>query len=208
MKRRDFLQSALVLALVGCGDDGVTGRLVARGSTVLALGDSLTAGFGAGQGEDYPSVLAQKTGWRVVNGGVSGDTSAQALARLPALLEEHQPRLVIIGIGGNDFLRRLPEGETESNVNQIMELVKASGAQMVLVGIPAANVGAALGVPSDHPLYAQLAEKHQSALFSSAWGDVLSEAKWRSDQVHANAAGYAEFADRLYRFLKKRKFVK
>lgn len=208
MKRRRLLQSALALSLWGCGDDGVQGRVVARGSVVLALGDSLTAGFGAGKGEDYPSLLANKTGWQVVNGGVSGDTSAAALARLPALLGEYRPSLVIISIGGNDFLRRQPERDTRQHIERMIGLIKEQGAQMVLVGVPALDAGAVLGIPSDHELYEELAKKHRLALYASGWGEVLQQASLRSDQIHPNASGYAVFTEGFYRFLRKNQFVR
>lgn len=194
--------------LISCGDDAIKGSYISSGSTVLALGDSLTAGYGAAAGEDYPSRLATQTGWRIINGGVSGDTSAQALARLPALLAEHQPQLVIISIGGNDFLRRLPASETKANINQIIALSKESGAQMILLGVPAINAGAVLGIPSDHELYQEIADSHRLTLYSSAWGDILQKSQWRSDQIHPNAAGYAEFSERFYDFLRKHNYLR
>lgn len=90
---------------------------------MLALGDSLTFGYGANPGESYPAQLQKLTGWSVVNGGVSGDTSAQALSRLPALLAR-KPKLVIVGIGGNDFLRKVPEEQTRANIAKIIETVR------------------------------------------------------------------------------------
>ncbi|MFX6601416.1 GDSL-type esterase/lipase family protein, partial [Acinetobacter baumannii] len=80
--------------------------------------------------------LAARTGWNVINAGVSGNTSAQALERLPALLQEHRPTLVIVSIGGNDFLRRLPLETTRTNLRRIGEQARASGAQVLLVAVP------------------------------------------------------------------------
>ena len=121
--RRRFLLATIVLpvvaALAGCGKKALTGRQLAAGATVLALGDSITFGIGASAETSYPTVLAKLTGWNVINAGVSGDTSAQALARLPALLQEHVPPLVLVSIGGNDFLRRLPEAQTRANIQKI-----------------------------------------------------------------------------------------
>ena len=73
----------------------------------------------------------------MINGGVSGDDSAQALARLPALLEEHRPALVLVSIGGNDFLRRQPEGATRANIDAMLAMIEARGSRAVLVGVPA-----------------------------------------------------------------------
>ena len=184
----------LLVTLAGCGRDKKTAQPVPPGSTVLALGDSLTFGTGASTETSYPAVLAGLTGWNVVNAGVSGDTSAQALARLPALLAEHRPKLVIVSIGGNDFLRKLPESDTRANVHAACKLALESGAQVLLVAVPRATVAAALGQMTDHALYAEVAKDLNIPLQREGWGEVLAQAELRSDQVHANAKGYAQFA--------------
>ena len=184
----------LLVTLAGCGRDKKTAQPVPPGSTVLALGDSLTYGTGASAETSYPTVLAELTGWNVVNAGVPGDTSAQALARLPALLAEHRPKLVIVSIGGNDFLRKLPESDTRANVHAACKLALESGAQVLLVAVPRATVAAALGQMTDHALYAEVAKDLNIPLQREGWGEVLAQAELRSDQVHANAKGYAQFA--------------
>ena len=184
----------LLVTLAGCGRDKKTAQPVPPGSTVLALGDSLTFGTGASAETSYPTVLAGLTGWNVVNAGVPGDTSAQALARLPALLAEHQPKLVIVSIGGNDFLRKLPESDTRTHVHAICKQSLAAGAQVLLVAVPRATVAAALGQMTDHALYAEVAKDLKIPLQREAWGEVLAQPDLRADTVHANARGYAQFA--------------
>lgn len=184
--------------LAGCGRRGPAVRPVPRGATVLALGDSLTYGTGASAGASYPAVLAELTGWQVVNAGVPGDTSAQALARLPALLDEHRPALVIVSIGGNDFLRKLPESDARAHVHRICQQALAAGAQVLLVALPRATLAAALGQPSDHALYAEVAADLNVPLQRGGWAEVLGQPALRADAVHANAAGYAQFARSLY----------
>ena len=184
----------LLVTLAGCARDKKTAQPVPPGSTVLALGDSLTFGTGASAETSYPTVLAGLTGWNVVNAGVPGDTSAQALARLPALLAEHQPKLVIVSIGGNDFLRKLPESDTRTHVHAICKQALAAGAQVLLVAVPRATVAAALGQMTDHALYAEVSEDLKIPLQREAWGEVLAQPDLRADAVHANARGYAQFA--------------
>ena len=184
----------LLVTLAGCARDKKTAQPVPPGSTVLALGDSLTFGTGASAETCYPTVLAVLTGWNVVNAGVPGDTSAQALARLPALLAEHQPKLVIVSIGGNDFLRKLPESDTRTHVHAICKQSLAAGAQVLLVAVPRATVAAALGQMTDHALYAEVAKDLKIPLQREAWGEVLAQPDLRADAVHANARGYAQFA--------------
>ena len=202
MNRRHFLLLTAA-ALAACGKKAPKHNALPRGSAVLALGDSLTYGYGANPTESYPARLAELTGWAISNGGVSGDTSAQALARLPELLREHTPRLVIISIGGNDFLRRQPENETRTNIRAIIQACKAAGAETLLVGVPGVGVGAALGYPGDHPLYADLAKAENVPYYANGWSQILGKDALKSDQIHPNAAGYAEFARGLTAYLKE-----
>ena len=191
--------TSLLAAIAGCGrKQAARAQLVPAGSTVLALGDSLTYGTGASPETAYPTVLAELSGWNVVNAGVSGNTSAQALERLPGLLAEHQPKLVIVSIGGNDFLRQLPEADTRANIIAICRQALGSGAQVLLVAVPKVSMVAALGQMSDHPLYADIAAELNVPLQREGWSKVLADDKLRSDAVHANAQGYAEFAHSLH----------
>lgn len=127
-RRRLLAALAATALLAACGKRASKAQALAAGSTVLALGDSLTSGVGATANTAYPAVLQELTGWRVVNGGISGDTTAQALARLPALLQEHQPRLVIVSIGGNDFLRQMSAAAARDNIRAICRTAADAGA--------------------------------------------------------------------------------
>ena len=207
LTRRTFLAYTSVLLLAACGSkSGKKQTKIAAGNTVLALGDSLTYGYGASPAESYPAQLQKLTGWDIINGGISGDTSAQALSRLPALLQR-QPKLVIISIGGNDFLRKLTEAETRANIVEIIESVQKENIPAVLVGVPHLSVGALFGHLSDHPLYQELAEQYKIPLFEGAWSEILSDEKLKSDQIHANVAGYKVFAERLEKFLREEGFL-
>ena len=208
---RRALLGALVLLAAGAGLPGCDRKPatqpVPAGATVLALGDSLTSGVGASADTAYPAVLQRLTGWKVVNAGVPGDTSTQALARLPGLLQQHQPALVVVSIGGNDFLRRQGASTTRAQVRQICELVRASGAQVLLVAVPELSLLAAAGRLSDHALYADIADELKIPLHRKGWSAVLADARLRSDTVHANAAGYAEFAQGLVKTLRDSGFL-
>lgn len=170
---------------------------------MLALGDSLTFGTGAAAEAAYPARLAELTGWTVVNAGVPGNTSAQARERLPILLAEHAPKLVLLSIGGNDLLRQVPEEQTRTNIGAMLDEIRAVGAQPVLIGVPRPAVMAALlGSLDDHPLYEALAAERRVPLFASGWAKVLSDPRLKADRIHANAAGYERFARELHGFLR------
>lgn len=189
-----ILATAIML-LGGCGETPRHAALPA-GSIVLALGDSVTYGVGAGEGEDYPNRLAELTGWTVHNHGVSGDTSAGALARLDAALAETRPALVIVEIGGNDFLRRQSTASVKENVRAILRGVKAAGISAVLVATPAFSpLGAAVGRLPDAALYAELAEEERVPLVPDVFAAVLSDPDLKADPIHPNAAGYRRLAE-------------
>ena len=191
--RRRILAAGMLAALAGCGRKPPRAQALPSGSTVLALGDSLTAGVGASAETAYPAVLQRLTGWTVVNAGISGDTSAGALQRLPGLLQQHRPALVVVSIGGNDFLRRQSASATRANVLKICADAKASGAQVLLVAIPELTVLATLGQLSDHGMYEDIAKELGIPLHRKGWSTVLADASMRSDQIHANPAGYERF---------------
>lgn len=202
-----LLIALIALSIAACGGKGKE-RPLPAGSVVVALGDSITQGVGASEQSAWPALLARLSSWQVLNAGVSSDTSAQALARLPVLLQEHKPALVIVSIGGNDFLRRQPASATRANIAAILRTAKESGSRVVLIGVPKLTSGAALGIFSDHELYEELAKEHGVPLLSDAWGDVMKQSRLMSDQIHPNATGYAEFTASLEKFLRKQGFLR
>ena len=205
LTRRHFLQASAVLLAAGACRSAKKYTKIPAGSAVLALGDSLTEGYGARLGEDYPTQLAKITGWKVINGGVSGDTSAQALARLPGLMKQN-PKLVLVSIGGNDFLQKKPESETVANISRMIEQIQAAKVPLVLVAIPYFTTGALIGRVSEHALFSDLAEKYRVPLLKGAWADILGDKDLKSDAVHANAKGYLQFAEEMADFLQAQGF--
>lgn len=202
--RRQFLHAFLALPtflLIGCGDKVVVNKLP-KGAKVVALGDSLTYGYGAERGQDYPSVLSKKTAWQIDNMGINGDTSADVLARLDKVMQK-SPRLVLLGIGGNDVLRRVPSDKTTHNITQIIKRLQDGGIQVVLIAQPHLSVSAAFGKASDNPIYQKIATNTQVPLVAKLWSNILSDKSLKSDQIHANAQGYAYFAEGIYKALQK-----
>jgi acyl-CoA thioesterase I len=195
-----LLIAVLVLA-AACSKVGE--EAIPAGSTVLALGDSLTEGAGVTREEAWPNLLAGKTGWVVINGGLSGDTSEGALQRLPSLLQEHKPALVLVALGGNDMLRHLPEEETVANLDRIITLIKASGAKPVLLATPQPSIAGA--VPhhlSAADLYQRVADAQKVPLIKDAIADVISNPQLKGDPLHPNAAGHELLSEKIYQELK------
>lgn len=194
---------ALLLALTACGGKPKESPLPA-GSKVLALGDSLTAPHGVQPQEAWPTLLGQKTGWQVINGGVSGNTSADALARLPALLDEHEPKLVLVTLGGNDMLRKLPPEQTVANIGRMLDMARNKGAKVVLLATPKPSLaGAVFNSLSPPEYYAEIAKEKKVPLIEEAIPKVLSDTNLKGDQIHPNAAGHARLGELIHADLKK-----
>ncbi len=199
---------ALLLVLAGCGGKPKESPLPS-GTKVLALGDSLTAPHGVQPQEAWPTLLAQKTGWQVINGGISGNTSAQALERLPGLLEEQQPQLVLVSIGGNDMLRKQPQNQTVENIGRMIDMARARGAKVVLLATPKPSIaGAVLNNLSPPDFYAEIAKDKKLPLIENAISEVLSDTALKGDQLHPNAAGHARLGELIHADLKKIGFVR
>lgn len=197
--RRRLLLWPAALALLSACRQAPTGARVSAGQTVLAFGDSVTHGTGAGPNEDWPTLLATQTGWQIVNAGVPGDTAQAARWRLAPLLKAHRPALVVVELGGNDFLRRRAHAAVKEDLRALLQTARAAGAQTVLVGVPELSLmGALTGRLSDADLYADLASEEKVPLVPDVFSDVLSNPAWRADPIHPNAAGYREMAARLH----------
>jgi acyl-CoA thioesterase I len=193
-----WVSTLLLAVLLFACDSRPKETPIPRGAVVVVLGDSITAGYGLNADSAWVMHLSQATGWQVVNAGVSGDTSAQGLARLPGLLQEHRPAAVIVELGGNDMLRRTGEAEVAANLEAIVNAVRAEGARPVLLAIPKPTVaGAAFGTLSDAPLYGELAARAKLPLVGDAVAEVLSRSEWRLDALHPNAQGHRELAARV-----------
>ena len=116
--RRHWINVIVMLLALSACEQSPQFNALAPGATVLAFGDSVTYGVGAKSGEDFPTLLAAETGWNVINAGVSGDTARDARHRIDALLAQYQPQLVIVELGGNDFLRRRPAATVKRDLRQ------------------------------------------------------------------------------------------
>lgn len=169
-------------------------------STVVALGDSLTYGYGATPQTSYPAILAELTGWQIINAGVNGDTSADVLARSAAIIAQN-PDLVLLGVGGNDVLSRTEPLTTKANISATIATIKAANIPVVLIAEPHFSSSALFGRASDNPIYKEIATSEEIPLYSKGWSEVLSDDSLKSDQIHANAAGYRHFAQGLYGYL-------
>ena len=188
------------LLIAGCGGGTPTLAKLGTSDVVLAFGDSLTYGTGAKPEESYPAVLGELIARNVVRAGVPGEQTAGGLARLPGVLDEHQPRLVIVCLGGNDMLRKQPQQNVESNLRQILRLIKSRGIDAVLVGVPAPGL-----ITSAPEFYEKLAKEFGIPYEGKIVTSVLYQPDLKSDPIHPNAGGYRKMAEAIADLLRKAK---
>jgi lysophospholipase L1-like esterase len=164
-----------------------------QGIAIVAFGDSLTEGYRMAPGEGYPEQLAKLVGRPIVNRGISGNTTADGLARLDADVLAESPRIVLVGLGANDMLRKQPIDETFANLRRIVDRIQGRGAMVVLIGVE--------GFPLVHgdygSRYRSLARETGCVYVADMLDGVFGDPSLMYDQIHPNAAGYARIARRI-----------
>jgi lysophospholipase L1-like esterase len=184
----------VILVSLGCARERFHSirNLRSSGETIICFGDSLTEGIGAESGEEYPTVLSRELGMRVVNAGQSGDTSARALERLSDSVVNKNPRLVIVLLGANDFLRQVPTAETRKNLQAIVRRIQDHGAMVAIAGMR-------LGLFTDEygPIFEETAKEFGALYIPQVMKGIFNDAKLKSDQIHPNGAGYRLIAERI-----------
>lgn len=200
MHRNTFVVFALfftIVLLAGC-DSRPRIAPFGENAVVLTFGDSLTYGTGVSAGQAYPEVLASLLGRPVVKAGVPGEVSAAGLERLPGILDSYRPTLVILCHGGNDFLQRLDQEDTIRNLKAMVEMIRARGADVILVGVP--KLGFGLQIPK---FYAAIAEAYAIPVESDILLELLGDNSMKSDSIHPNATGYRLMAEAVYKVINK-----
>ncbi len=168
---------------------------IAQAQSILIVGDSISAGFGINPEEGWVTLLEEKlqaenSPYSIINTSISGDTTTNGLARLPSLLEKHQPEITIIELGGNDGLRATPPARISENLAKMIELSKAANSKVLLVGIQLPpNYGDAY-LARFLAIFPELAEKHQIAVLPSIVEKVGGNSElMQSDGIHPNSKG-------------------
>ncbi len=168
-----------------------------KSGPVLMFGDSLVEGVGATAGNTLPDQLGKSIGISILNYGVSGDTTRDGLARLSPALKEN-PKVAIILLGGNDFLKKIPREETFQNLEKIVVAFQAQGSITVVVGVRSGIVSG--GADEE---YEALAERTGSIYVSDVLSGVFAHSDLMSDALHPNDRGYQQIAERLTPLLSK-----
>ena len=180
------------VALAGCAKKEIK-NIDSKGENIICFGDSITFGYGVEKGEDYPSVLANMLGTTVINAGVDGDTTSEALRRIESAVLEKDPRLVIVEFGGNDFIKKVPMQESISNMTQIITLIQERGAMVAI-----ADSSAGFFLKSYRQEFSKIAKEYGTIFIPSILGGILTNPSFKSDFFHPNTQGYQLIARRIY----------
>lgn len=215
MSRRHCIAFAASLATAGISASPNAQSTAARTSpqsTLLVVGDSLSAEYGLARGTGWVALLEkklaeEKRAIQVVNASISGETSSGGRVRLPALLSQLRPMFLIIELGGNDALRGLPLSMTQENLAAMVNAGRAAGAKVLLLGMQLPpNYGKDYG-QRFIDMYAQIAQKHQAHLvpfFLKGLADVPDSLRWfQADRIHPTEAAQATMLANVWPSLKK-----
>lgn len=196
----------LVIGLTGCAKQEIK-NVGSKGSNIVCYGDSITFGYGADTGKDYPSSLAKKTALAVINAGVDGDTSIKGLERINVDVLERKPFLVIIEFGGNDFLEKIPMEVTVNNIKEMVDKIQASAAMAAIV-----DISAGMLFKDYRRQFSKIAREKGAIFIPDMLNGIITNAWLKSDFFHPNDKGYDLIAERIYRvilpFLKKNTIIR
>jgi acyl-CoA thioesterase I len=178
--------------LCGCSKPEIC-NFDAKGQNIVCFGDSITFGYGANAGEDYPAALGKMISIPVVNCGVDGDTTFDALERLENDVLNKKPRLVIVEFCGNDFLKKIPREETIKNLEKIIDRIQQKGAMVALV-----DISSGFFFQEYRKAFKNLASKKKTVFIPVLLNKIITNPAMKSDFFHPNARGYQVIAKRIY----------
>lgn len=202
MPHKYILMAVGILAVAGMffmlnrmnADTAIT-NYPSEGSDVIAFGDSLVAGIGATPEHDFVSLVSARLGQPIVNLGVSGDTTEKGVARLKDL-DAYNPKVVILLLGGNDALQRVPAADTFANLRTIIADIQKRGAVVLLLGVRGGLVSNTFDTE-----FQALALETRSVFVPDVLSGLFGNRSYMADGIHPNDAGYALIANRVHKAL-------
>lgn len=219
LNRRHFNALALLASTMGFSGTALAqsaaqaaGAKTPSAPIVLVVGDSLSAEYGLRRGTGWVALLEQqlreeKVRARIVNASISGDTTSGGRSRLPALLKQHKPAVVVIELGGNDALRGLPLNMTRDNLANMARISRESGARVLLLGMEMPpNYGARYS-QEFRQVFSNVAQAEKAALvpfFLKGVGDLKDPTQlFQADRIHPNEAAQPIMRDNVWTELRK-----
>lgn len=178
-----------------------------RETVLVCFGDSLTSGEGAGHGKSYPDNLKNYLDIKIINSGVSGDTTSQAKKRFQKDVAEYNPDIVIIELGANDYFSGIPAEETGNNLRYMVDKLSNRGAIVFIAKFfPDKSIVSFIKSKDKKKydkIYKELASIENVFLIEDIWGEAWSKPKYMSDRVHPNNQGYEIMAKQYFKSMEK-----
>lgn len=200
MKKKIIILSTYFLVLstllTGCAKREIK-NIDSKGKNIICFGDSITFGYGANPGEDYPAALSNLTNISIINAGIDGDTTIEALNRLNSDVLDREPLLVVVEFTGNDFLRKIPLEVTVNNVRQMVDRIQAAGVMVAIV-----DISTGLLLREYHTAFYKLAREKEAIFIPRILSGIVTNPRYKSDFIHPNAEGYKIIAEKIYRTIK------
>ena len=171
-------------------------KIDSTANTIVVLGDSLSAGYGVQIKSSWPSLLENSIknkglSFKVINAGISGDTTSGGLYRLPKLLSKHKPQIVILELGGNDGLRGMSlKRVVRKNLRSMIEMVHESGGIVVLIGVELPPNYGEMYTSNFQKIFVDLASEYDLALINGSIKDMTAMGLMQSDGIHPNQGGH------------------
>ena len=187
--------TAAVFIVSGCAKQEIK-NVGSKGTCIVCFGDSITLGYGSTPQKNYPSYLGKLVTIPVINAGIDGDTTVDALIRMEEDVLSENPRLVIIEFGGNDFLKKIPISRTLQNLETMIDIAHSKGAMVALV-----DISAGMFFGEYRSAYAKIAQKKNVIFIPSILKGIITNPSFKSDFLHPNEAGYELVAQRIYRVI-------
>jgi len=184
--------SLLALFCAGCAKREIK-NIDSKGKNIICFGDSITFGYGVQTGEDYPTALAKLINMPVINAGIDGDTTTEALKRLKSDVLDRDPLLVIIEFTGNDFLRKITKEETINNIKEMADKIQEKGAMVAIV-----DISAGMFLAEYRKAFSKLAEEKGAIFIPRILSGIITNPSMKSDFLHPNSKGYSLIAQKIY----------
>lgn len=195
---RHLFLTITVLILTACGGSSGSLNYLTEDAVILAFGDSLTYGKGARAEESYPAVLESLINRNVIRSGISGELSAAGLQRLPSVLAEHNPDLVILIHGGNDMLRKKNLETAADNIRRMIQLCRENGADVIMMSVPKPTL-----ILSPADFYEEVATELNVPIVIGEISSIMQYPDNKSDAAHPNAKGYRMMAESIKTLLEQ-----
>lgn len=193
MNKIKFILIILTLTLSACFKQDIK-NLDNKGVNIICFGDSITFGYGAGPKEDYPTELERLLNEPVINAGVDGDTTYQALERLERDVLCKNPKLVIVEFCGNDFIKKITQDETVKNLKEIVRRIQETGAMVALV-----DISSGMFFQDYRWAFKRIASDNKAIFVPEILSKIITNPSMKSDFFHPNVGGYKLVAERIYK---------